>query len=141
VWGKEKYNMASPELDPVVSYAPLVPGAVSIDSKTITAWLQVAFAAGFYTVGGVPAGLQAYLGTLTVNTTEPLWIDMKSEEPVTSSLNIGGYTYRYNPLNDSIQIFDGAASPSNELTASQAIPVGVLNDVIICRATYNRLSA
>lgn len=133
--------MASPQLDPVVSYAPLVPGGTSIDSRTITAWLQVAFAAGFYTVGGVPAGLQAYLGTLTVNTTQPLWIDIRSEEPLTTSLNIGGYNYRYNPLNDTIQIFDGVVQASNELTASQAIPVGVLNDVIICKATYNRLPA
>lgn len=134
--------MASAELDPIITYAPLIPGAVSIDSKTITAWLQVAFSAGYYTVGGIPAGLQAYLGSLTVNTTEPLWIDIRSEEPVTASLNIGGFAYKYNPLNDSIQIFDGGyPSPSTELTASQAIPVGVLNDVIICKATYNRLSA
>lgn len=133
--------MASPQLDPNITYAPLIPGAVTIDSKTITAYLQLAFSAGFYTVGGVPAGLAAYMNSLTVNTTEFLWGEIKSEEPFTTSLGIGGYTYRYNPLNDTIQIFDGPQQASNELTASQAIPAGVLNDVIVGRFTYNRLAA
>ena len=132
--------MASPQLNPTITYAPLIPGAVTIDSKTITVYLQVAFAAGFYTVGGVPAQLLPYLNALTVNTSEILWVDVKSEEPYTTSLGIGGFTYRYNMINDSIQIFDPAA-PTNELTASQAIPAGVLNDVIVLRATFNRLAA
>lgn len=133
--------MASPQLDPVVTYAALIPGAVDITSKTISLWLQVAFSAGYYTVGGVPAGLQAYVGTWTVNDSQFLWAEFKSEEPLTTSLGIGGYTYRYNPTNDTFQIFDGAASSSNELTASQAIPAGVLNDVIVGRVIYNRLAA
>lgn len=133
--------MASPEQDPVVTYAPLVPGAVDITSKTISLWLQVAFGPGYYTVGGVPAGLAAYAGTWTVNDSEYLWSEFKSEEPYTTSLGIGGYTYRYNPTNDTFQIFDGAPSPTSELTASQVIPSGVLNDVIVGRVIYNRLAA
>jgi hypothetical protein len=131
--------MASPEMPPQVTFAPLVPGAVSIDSKTITLWLQVAFAAGYYTVGGIPAGLAAYASSLGIDSNSFLWGDTKSEEPITTSLNIGGYTYRYNPTTDMFQIFDGTASPANELTASQVIPAGVLNDVIVGQYTYNRL--
>lgn len=133
--------MASPELDPQVSYAPLVPGATSIDQKTITLWLQVSFGTGYYTVGGVPAGLAAYAGTFTVNDTQYLFSDFKSEDTVVTSLNSGGYTYKYIPSTDSFQIFDGAAVGGNELTASQVIPAGVLNDVIVGYVTYNRLSA
>lgn len=133
--------MASPQLSPTVSFAPLIPGAVTIDSKTITAYLQLAFSAGFYIVGGIPSGVSAYMNSLTVNTSEFLWAEIKSEEPFTTSLNIGGFSYRYNPLNDTIQIFDGAPSATTELTASQAIPAGVLNDVIVGRFTYNRLAA
>ena len=118
--------MASPQLDPVVTYAALVPGAVDITSKTISLWLQVAFSAGYYTVGGVPAGLQAYVGTWSVNDSQYLWSEFKSEEPFTTSLGIGGFNYRYNPTNDTFQIFDGPVQASNELTASQAIPAGVL---------------
>ena len=132
--------MAAPQLDPVITYAPLIPGGTTIDQKTITLYVQLAFSAGFYTVGGIPAGLQAYAGSLTINDTQFLWGDIHSEEPFTSSLGIGGFTYRYNPLNDSIQIFDGPMQASNELTASQAIPAGVLNDVIVGRFTWNRLS-
>jgi len=131
--------MASPQLDPAVTYAPLIPGATTIDQKTITLYLQVAFGAGYYTVGGVPAGLAAYVGTFSVNDTQFLWAEVKSENPYSTSLGIGGFTYRYNPTNDTFQIFDG--SPAGELTASQVIPAGVLNDTIIMRVTYNRLAA
>ena len=132
--------MASPELDPVISIAPLIPGASTIDQKTITIYVQLAFSAGYYTVGGVPAGIQAYAGTLTINDTQFLWGDVRSEEPFTTSLGIGGYNYKYNPLNDTIQIFEGPVATGYELTASQAIPAGVLNDVIIGRFTWNRLA-
>lgn len=132
--------MASPQLQPTITYAPLIPGASTIDQKTITVYLQVAFSAGFYTVGGIAAGLAAYVNTLGINTTQFLWAEIKSEEPFTSSLGIGGFKYAYNPLNDTIQIFDGApGTTGTELTASQAIPAGVLNDVIVARFTYNRL--
>ena len=133
--------MASPELDPQVTIAPLLPGATSIDQKTITLWLQIAFGTGYYTVGGVPSGLAAYAGSLTVNDTQFLWADIKSEDAVTTSLNQGGYTYRYVPATDLIQIFDGAQAAGNELTSSQVIPAGVLNDTIVAQITYNRLSA
>jgi len=132
--------MASPQLQPTVTFAPLIPGGATIDQKTITVYLQLAFSAGFYTVGGVAAGLASYVNSLTINTSQFLWGEIKSEEPWTTSLGIGGFTYRYNPLNDTIQIFDGPASTGNELTASQAIPAGVLNDIIVGRFTYNRLA-
>lgn len=131
--------MASPEQQPQVTYAPLVPGAVDITSKVIRVFLQLAFSAGYYTVGGVAAGLAAYVSALAIDSTQFLWQDIKSEEPVSTSLGIGGYSYKYNPLNDTIQIFDGPIQPSNELTASQVIPAGVLNDVIVGQFTYNRI--
>jgi hypothetical protein len=124
-----------------VSIAALIPGCTSIDQKTITLWVQIAFGAGTYTTGGVPAGIAAFAGTLTVNDTEYLWSSFQSEEPFTSSLGIGGFTYRYNPSNDTLQIFDGAPATGTELSNGSAIPSGVLLDTITGQVVYNRLSA
>jgi hypothetical protein len=125
----------------VPSFAALIPGCTSIDQKTITLWLQVAFSAGTYVTGGVPAGLQAFAGTLTVNDSEYLWSSFQSEEPFTTSLGIGGFTYRYNPTNDTFQIFDGAPATGTELTNGSTLPVGVTGDVITGQVVYNRLAA
>ena len=130
--------MATPELDPVVTIAPLLQGVVTIDSKTITAYLQLAFSAGYYTVGGVPAGIAAYMNEQTVNTSNPLWAEVHSEDPFVTSLGSGGFTYLYNFSTDTIQIFDGPAQAGNELTASEPIPAGVLNDTIVGKFTYDR---
>lgn len=134
--------MASPQLDPTVTIAPLIPGAATINQKTIELWIQIAFSTGYYTVGGVPAGLAAYAGSLSINDTQYLFSDFRSEDTVgTASLATGNYSYKYIPSTDSFQIFDGSPNAGNELGASQVIPAGVLNDTIVGYVKYNRLSA
>jgi hypothetical protein len=133
---------------PVVTYAPLIPGATSIDQKTIRFWVQVAIGAGVYAVGGIPAGLNVFVGTYTVDDTTFLWGEFESE--LTIPYNGVFYTYRYIPSTDKIQIFQTpvtggeqeSASPginTSELSASAIIPAGVLNDVIVASFVYNRL--
>ena len=129
------------EFAPVVTLAELYAMGVTIDSQTITAYLQIAFQPGYYTVGGVPAGIAAFLGGLTVNTSNPLWAAVMSEDPVVqnSATASGNFTYLYNFENDTIQIFDGPIAAENELTASEASPGGVLQDTIVGKFTFARI--
>ena len=133
---------------PVVTFAPLIPGATSIDQKTIGFWLQMSVGAGVYATGGIPAGLNTFVGTYTVDDTTFLWAEINSE--LTVPLNGVFYTYKYIPSTDKLQIFQTpvtggqqeSASPglvTSELSASAIIPAGVLNDVIIAHFIYNRL--
>lgn len=133
---------------PVVTYAPLIPGATSIDQKTIGFWVQVGIGAGVYAVGGIPAGLNAFVGSYTVDDTTFLWAEFESE--LTTPYNGVFYTYEYIPSTDKIQIFQTpvtggeqeSGSPginTSELSASAIIPAGVLNDVIVGHFIYNRL--
>jgi hypothetical protein len=108
----------------------------SIDSKTISLWLQIAFAAGYYTVGGVPAGVAAYAVGQTVDSAQFLAAYVGTEATRTSSPAVGSYRYLYIPSTDKFQIFD---SSNAELGASAAIPAGVLNDTIVGQFIYNRL--
>jgi hypothetical protein len=112
----------------------------TIDSRTITVYLQLAFGTGYYNTGGIPAGIAAFINDLTVNTSNPLWAEVHSEDVVGStSASLGNYYYIYNFTYDTIQIFDGPADNATELQASQLIPVGVLTDTIVGRFTYNRI--
>ncbi len=125
---------------PTITFAQLTLGP-SIDSKTITAWLQVQFGAGYYTVNGVPSGLQAYVSALGIDDVNFLAAYFSSEVTTNnrdgSSLPVsGGFTYKYIPSTDKIQIF---TSNGVELSASEAIPLGVISDVIVLQAIYNRL--
>lgn len=121
-------------LAPVVTYAPLTQGP-TIDRLTITLWLQLAFSAGYYTVGGVPSGLAAFAGTQTIDSAPFLASRIDSEATTSSSPAVAGYTYKYIPSTDKIQIFLNGS----ELTASQAIPANVLNDIIVGQFIWVRL--
>ena len=124
---------------PSVTYAALVAGP-SIDSKTITLWLQVAFSQGYYTVGGVAAGLKAYASAQGISANAQfLEARFSSEAPVLNSgLSLptqADYTYKYIPTTDNIQILVNGV----EFTPSEPIPPGVLNDTIVLAAVWNRL--
>lgn len=128
------------QLVPPVTLAQLTSGP-SIDSRTITVYLQIAFGPGYYTVGGVPAGIAAFVSGLTVDDTNYLIGQIVSEATQTgdgSSLPVvGGINYKYIPGTDKIQMF--TANNGVELTASEAIPHAVLFDTIVGQFTYNRL--
>lgn len=131
-----------PSLLPTVTYAALVPGYTSIDQKTISIWAQVAVGAGVYEVGGIPAGLAAVANGVTVDENAFLMADFVSELQV--PFTGVSYKYKYYPTTDYLQIFQittasGVVTATTELTASAIIPSGVLNDIIVVRATYNRL--
>lgn len=122
-------------LVPTVTIANLLQGT-DISSRTLTLWLQLVFSAGYYTVGGVPAGVATYAGSQTVDAAAFLQSFIQGEDPQTTSPAVGGYRYKYNPTNDTIQIF--LLSNGVELGASAAIPAEVLNDVIVGQFVYNR---
>lgn len=125
--------------NPTVTLAQLTLGP-SIDSRTITLWLQVAFSAGYYTVGGVPSGIAAFADANGINANQFLACYFSSEVATTgdgSSLPVsGGITYKYVPSTDKIQMF---TSNGVELTASEAIPLAVINDTVVAQVIYNRL--
>jgi hypothetical protein len=128
------------QLVPQVTLAQLTTGP-SIDSRTITAWLQIAFGQGFYTVGGVPSGIAAFVSSLGIDSSAFLFADINSEATQTndgSSLPVvGGITYKYIPSTDKLQLF--TTNNGLELTASEAIPHGALNDIIVGQFIYNRI--
>lgn len=125
--------------NPVVTLASLIQGP-TIDSKTISVWLQIQFGAGFYTVGGVPSGIAAFVSGLSIDDVNYLGSLIQSESTTTndgSSLPVvGGITYKYIPTTDKIQMF---TANGVEFSASEAIPHAVLFDSIVGEFTYNRL--
>lgn len=124
--------------NPVVTLAQLTSGP-AFDSRTSTVWLQISFGTGYYTVGGVPTGIAAFVDSLTVDATAFLAAYVQSEAATTndgSSLPVvGGVTYKYIPATDKMQMFINGV----EFTASEAIPHAVLNDTIVGQFIYNRL--
>ena len=139
---------------PSVTYTNLLSG-VDITKNTIQLWLQVTFGNGpggeFYTVGGIAAGLKAYASSLGISANAQfLAANIGSEVAVSgggvSLPTTGGYVYKYIPSTDVIQIFQGLTSGVGatsgygiELGASEPIPPGVLDDIIVMNAVWNRL--
>ena len=125
---------------PTITYAFLT-AQPDFTSCTIGLWLQMAFGPGYYTVGGVPAGLQALVSAVTIDINQFLACNVYSEADETASIlslpTVGGYTYRYIPATDRWQIFTN--NNGAEFLASEAIPPGVLNDIIVVNPIYNRL--
>lgn len=124
---------------PAITYAALIPGYTSIDQKTISIWAQAAIGAGVYAVGGIPAGLVALARSLTVDDSTFLQSTFVSELTIAATGN--SYKYVYVPSTDKLQIFQvtNSSGAYSELTASAIIPAGVLTDVIVVEAIYNRL--
>jgi hypothetical protein len=124
----------------VVTLAPLTLGP-TIDSRTISMWYQIAFSAGSYPVGGVPAGVAAAVSALTIDDTQYLGSHIEGEDTVVlgggSLPTVGGIVFKYIPSTDKIQLFD--FQTGLELQSSETIPPAVLNDTIVGEFTYNRL--
>lgn len=123
-----------------VTLAPLTTGP-SIDSRTATFWLQIAFSAGAYPKGGVPAGIDAFVDKSTVDSSKYLGSNIDGENTVVdgsgSLPTVGGILYKYIPTTDKIQLFDGRSGL--EFTESEQIPPAVLNDTIVGSFVYNRV--
>lgn len=138
---RKEVNSMSAHAAPSVTLADLTNGP-SIDSKTISLWLQISFATSvpgapaYYQTGGVPSGVAAYAAAHTIDTAQFLQANIQGEETVTSSPSTGGVFYKYIPSTDCIQIFDNSGT---EFTSSEVIPAETLNDTIVGKFTYNRL--
>lgn len=124
--------MASPAPSITLSSLTTQP---AIDSVTISLYLQLTFGAGYYTVGGVPAGVAAFAAALGIDTVPFLFASIHGEDPVTTSPAVGGVTYKYNSGNDTIQLFVNGV----EFTASEVIPATVLNDIVVGLFTWDRI--
>lgn len=124
---------------PAVTTAALVSGYTSIDQKTIDLIFQLTVGAGVYETGGIPAGIVALAGSLTVTTSDFLQATIQSELPTPSSGN--SYVYRYVPATDYLQIYAWSSTAGTivELSSSAVIPAGVLTDVVTAVVKYNRL--
>jgi hypothetical protein len=122
----------------VVTLADLTQGP-SIDSKTITLWLQLSFSLGYYNPGGLAAGVATLAGKETIDTKFFLQANINGELTVSAGQSslpaVGGFQYHYVPTTDSIQIFYNGT----ELTASETVPSGVINDVVVGSFQYQRL--
>ena len=131
---------------PLITYSNLVAvgNNVDITKSTIQVFAQATIGPGFYTVGGVPAGLKAYASSLGISANAQYLTSYWQSEAVTQgALSLptqAGYIYKYIPSLDVIQIFSqSAATDTFELGASEPIPPGVLNDIIIVQAIWVRL--
>lgn len=125
--------MASPQ--PIITLASLTTSP-EVTSNTISLYLQLTFGAGYYTVGGIASGISAFVSDLTIDASQFLQSIVGGEDPVTASPLVGGVQYKYNPSNDTIQLFTAAGV---EFTASELIPASVLNDIVVGKFTFNRL--
>lgn len=123
-----------------ITLAPLTLGP-DITSRTIILYLQIAFSAAAYAVGGVPAGVAAYANKNGIDAGQFLFSNVEGEDTVVdgsgSLPTVGGVVFKYIPSTDKIQLFDGRTGL--QFTESEAIPPAVLNDVIVGQFIYNRL--
>jgi len=130
--------MAQPQ--PVITYSNLLTGT-DITKYTIQLYLQISIGTGYYTVGGIAAGLQAYASQQGISANAQFLFSQIASELQTLNSNLslpteGGFTYKYIPAKDLLQIFDKTGL---ELTASEPIPQGVYTDTIVGVFTWNRL--
>lgn len=117
-----------------ITLAPLC--EMDMGSKSISSFLQVVFAAGVYQTGGIHMGLVDYADRVTIDASSFLQAIVVGEGVDNTSGPVGGYTYRYAPADDVLQII--SRTTGLEISAG-ALPAGVTNDTVICKATWNRL--
>jgi hypothetical protein len=126
----------------VVTLAPLT-AQPTIDSNTISVFLQLSFSLGYYNPGGLAAGIAAYVRSAAIDDAQFLQAIIQGEATYTATGSLpsaGGFQLRYIPATDKIQIIQQTAPNSGvELTASETIPAAVLNDTFVAKVTYNRL--
>lgn len=90
-----------------------------ITGKTISAWGQVSLSAGTYLTGGLPFGLLAFADARTVDFNGFLRCEVWDEEPLNSTS--GKFVYHYNPVNDTLQIFN--STTGLELANDTVLPI------------------
>jgi hypothetical protein len=111
-----------------------------ITGAALKAWLLVTVNSGTYTTGGIPMGLVLWADQHTVDFHCFLRALLNTDNPYVAG-STGEYTYRYNPVTDSLQIFGPgtlATGPGGAELAAGAIPAEVLADSIVCEAVWNR---
>ena len=111
-----------------------------ITKSTIQLFLQISIGSGYYTVGGVPMGLKAFANSVGISANAQYLIGFIQSEIATQNSGLslptqGGFQYKYIPASDLLQIFENNV----ELTASEPVPPGVLNDIVIGQFIWNRL--
>jgi hypothetical protein len=115
----------------------------TIDSNTISFYLQIAFSLGYYNPGGIAAGVAALVRAASVDDANFLQAIINGEATITSTGSLpssGGFALRYVPSTDKIQIIQTAGdNAGTELTASETIPAAVLAETFVGKFTYNRL--
>jgi hypothetical protein len=104
--------------------------------KTLRAWGLVALTPGGYTVGGIHLGMFNFLDVRTVDVNGILHVEVYGEEPygLYNTSVLPGFTYKYSPVNDALQIFYAGA----ELLANQTLPSGILLDTLLFETTVDR---
>jgi len=128
------------EQQPTITYSNLLTGT-DITKFTIQLYLQVLIGQGYYTVGGIAANLKAFASALGISANAQFLISRIESEVATldtggaSLPQQGGFTYKYLPSSDLLQIFLNGV----ELTASEPIPQGVYEDTIVGWFVWNRL--
>jgi hypothetical protein len=117
-----------------------------ITGRTIGAWGQVALSAGNYQTGGLPFGLIAFADARSVDFNGFLQCEVWDEEPLTSVT--GKLAYFYNPVNDTLQIFN--TTTGLELAQDTVIPITdpsvnpdsapfeTQSDLLMFHATFDR---
>lgn len=112
----------------VITISPLCEN--DITSKTIRAFLQIAFSAGTYVTGGLAAGVAAYMDAHTVDVTQFLQATINGE-----MAEANNYGLKYIPSTDTIQIFSGGT----ELANGASLPSALTGDTLVGEFVYNRL--
>lgn len=124
---------------PNVTYSNLLTQP-DITKMTIQLYLQILIGQGYYTVGGIAANLKAFASAQGISANAQFLFSQIASEVATqnSALSLptqGGFSYKYIPASDLLQIFINGA----ELTASEPIPQGVYEDTITGWFVWNRL--
>jgi hypothetical protein len=85
--------------------------------KTIGMFGQVVMSNGTYVTGGIPMGLILFADARTVDYNGFLYCNVWDEEAVSSLL-----TYKYSPVNDVLQIFQGNTEYPNGVSVNIVDP-------------------
>ena len=80
-------------------------------------------------------GLLAFADARTVDYNGFLRCEVWGEDVITAS--VGGYQFHYSPVGDVLQILLNGT----ELSNGAAIPVNVLNDIVMFEAAWDRTTA
>jgi hypothetical protein len=103
-----------------------------ITGKTIKAWGQVVISPGVYAKGGLPMGLLLFADNRTVDFNGFLRCDVWDEEQIVGTSQAVQYTYKYNPTQDTLQIFLAGVEYPNGAILNLVDPVeGVDSPLVV----------